>query len=150
MTVTINLAPALEQINLLLQRLDDLVPFYDAVGEFAVHQIQERLREGKTTPSGMPWAPWRPFTEEQRFLKGNTSQGLLWDTGALIESIRFDVDGNFDVTIGTDLDYGKTLQDGIPGKMEPRPFIGWETNDFALMEQAAIRYFTTGSPGRII
>ena len=150
MSATIDLSSAVNGINQILQRLNDLIPFYDEVGTFAVNQIREKLHDGKTTPSGTPWAPWRPFTEEQRFLKGNTSQGLLWDTGALIESIHFNVDGNFDVTIGTDLDYGKTLQDGIPGKQEPRPFIGWEVNDFALMERAAIRYFETGAVGGIV
>ena len=142
--MTVSLTGDLSVLQNFVNKAEDLVPFYDRVGEYAVLKTQERLRHTKISPDGSTWAPWAPFTLEGRMLKGNVGQGLLWDTGTLIHDICFEVDGNFEVSVGTYLDYGLQLQEGIAGTQEPRPWLGWDEEDKAAILGFATEYFVTG------
>ena len=142
--MTVSLSGDFSQMQEVFNRIEDLIPFYDRVGEYAVLKTRERLHLTKISPDGSHWAPWTLYTLDRRILKGNVGQGLLWDTGALLNDVRFEVDGNFGVSIGTYLEYGLTLQEGIPGTQEPRPWLGWDENDKAAIMGFATEYFITG------
>lgn len=147
MSVQINIEPVLLEIRGVIARLQDVVPFYDEVGNYALNKAHERIMSLKTTPDGAPWAPWRPFTETARMFKGNFSQGLLWDTGTLLNELHFYVDGNEEVVIGSSLDYAVTVQDGDGATQAPREFLGWSEYDCEVVALAAIRYFDEGFLG---
>jgi hypothetical protein len=147
MSFSIDFTSALAQIRGYIARMEDPVPFYDEVGHYVVGRLHEQIVHTKMSPAGDPWAPWKPFTEEQRFLRGNTHQGIMWDTGHLLNDIKFEVDGAFEVAIGSTLDYAVTLQEGVKGKQEPRPLFGWADDDYALILNAATLYFNEGAIG---
>ena len=75
---------------------------------------------------------------EQRSLKGNEAQGLLWDTGTLLHSIRHQTDAR-SVAIGTDVPYALELQIGR-SNMVARPFVGWESSGMEHAERLMVHY----------
>lgn len=93
------------------------------IGEEEVKLTQQRIRDSKTGPDGKPWQPWSISTLRQRQRAGNAHLGLLYRTGALLNSIKMKIE-NGALHIYTDKEYGKYLQFGTP-KMPARPFIGW-------------------------
>jgi len=147
MSVTFDSAATIAHVRAVIARMHDLVPLYDVVGAYAANKIRDRIQNTKKSPEGDPWAPWKPFTEVSRQYSGNMGQGLLWDTGDLLNSIRFDVDGNFGVEIGTDVHYAVDLHEGIAGKQEARPLVGWAREDYAVVLSAATSYFNSGITG---
>jgi phage gpG-like protein len=136
MTMTIDLGHALAVLNRLAAV--NLSPWMEMVGRQAQESIQHRIRESKLDPENAPWSPWMPSTEMHRRHKGNAGQGLLWDQGTLLNSIRFEHSGD-SVAIGTDVDYAKYLQDGT-GNMAARPFVGWSDGQIAELEFSAVRF----------
>lgn len=125
--LTVNLEEVVAELNVILSRIQDPVPFFDKVGDEQRTAIQRRLTATKTDPDGDAWKPWAPFTYNKRHLKGNVSLGILWDEGRLLDSIHSEVDGAFGVDIGTDIWYAPLQQDG-DGKIPSREFIGWEAD----------------------
>jgi len=88
-----------------------------------VERTRKRIERTKLDPDGVPWQPWALSTEEHRRRKGTLSRGLLYDTGALLNSITFEVtDDNF--AVGSGLEYAEYLQDGTIN-MEAREFLGF-------------------------
>ena len=142
--ITHNIDLALVELDVILKRTLDFVPFFDFAGEHALEAIRKRILDTKVSPDGEDWAPWKPLTETMRTWKGNAEQGLLFDTGDLLNSMRVEVDGSFSVAIGTDIPYAVDLQDGIPGKQEAREFVGWEADDVFVLGRTAITYLSTG------
>lgn len=103
------------------------------IGEEEVRITQERIRSSKTGPDGKAWAPWSIATLKQRQRRGDANKGLLYRTGALLQSIKFKVeDGK--LTVYSDAQYGKYLQFGTP-KMPARPFIGWGDRINSIVER---------------
>lgn len=127
--LTIDASEAIAALNAMAMRIADAEPVLAAIGYAEVEVIRARIEEGKKSPQGEEWAPWRPWTESERKKKGNTARGLLWDSGNLMDSIRSEVSAN-GVIIGTDIEYGPELQrgrgPGDPYPMEARPFVGWD------------------------
>jgi hypothetical protein len=121
MPATIDLAQALAGLNRLVAL--NMSPWLTEVGRHEVTQIQHRIRETKGSPDNVQWSPWRPRTYLHRLAAGNIEQGLLWDTGHLLHSIRFEATPDR-VEIGTDVSYAKELQEGREN-MRARPFVGW-------------------------
>ena len=142
--ITHDIDLAVTELDAILRRTLDFVPFLDFAGEYALAAIQKRIQQTKVTPDGDEWAPWRPLTADLRHYKGNESQGLLFDTGDLLNSMRIAVDGSFSVEIGTDIPYAVTLQEGIGSIQEAREFIGWEEDDIFVLGRAAVAYMSTG------
>jgi phage gpG-like protein len=136
MTMTINLSAALAGLNRLA--MVNMSPWMEMVGRQAQEAIQHRIRETKVDPESTPWSPWMPSTEAHRRHKGNAGQGLLWDEGTLLNSIRFAHSGN-DVAIGTDVSYAGYLQDGT-SHMAARPFLGWSDRDITALEFSAVQF----------
>lgn len=144
--MTIDISSAIAGLNLILARTETN-NFLSLVGSFEKNVIQTRIRETKIDPDEHAWAPWQPFTRHQREAKGNVPQGLLWDTGNLLNSIRFE-ESFGQVEIGTDVPYAHELQHGRDGSagqrpMVPREFIGWQQSDFPALEAMLVGHLET-------
>lgn len=93
------------------------------IGRDEVRATQDRIRSSKTDPTGRSWQPWAMATLKQRRREGTAGRGLLYRTGALLNSIMYRVDRGI-LTIYTDASHARYLQFGTP-KMPARPFLGW-------------------------
>src|ERR1017187_7737461 len=92
-----NFSDTFEELNAVIARMDDFVSVFDAVGAYVVTEIEQRIKYTKLSPDNEPWAAWSPMTQELRIKAGNEHQGILWDTGALLSDLSFQVDGNEEV-----------------------------------------------------
>lgn len=101
--------------------------FLEKMGQEHIKIVRKRIQTEKADPNGQKWEPWAPSTKLGRERAGTASRGLLWDTGNLLESFRYDVRGN-SVVIITDVPYAKYLNDGT-NKMPARNFIGFGGKD---------------------
>ncbi len=103
----------------------------DILNEFGKHEVERvKARFGsKSDPDGGKWTQWDRDTEEERQREGTSSTGLLFETGALYNSIQYQVSGN-KVTIGTNVEYAQYLQDGTVN-MPPREFLGFNDRSAA-------------------
>lgn len=132
---------AIEQMALIMARINDPIPFFDYVGATEKQRVRERIMHTKIDPDGAPWLPWAPFTAEHRDALGNSAQGIMWDSGTLLNSIEFSVDGTFGVDVGTDVWYAPKHQDGSPSDRIPaRPIFGWEENVIPQMAQMFVNF----------
>lgn len=145
MSLLLDISQAEAQLNAYLARVADPVPFFDYVGDHEKHLIQERIMHTKEDPEGRPWIPWAVYTAEKRHALGNPSQGIMWDTSVLLDSIKFEVDGAYGVDIGTDVWYAQKHQEG-EGKIPKREIFGWEDNMLPHYAQAFANYLETGRP----
>ena len=80
-------------IEQLIQDLQNPTPLLQRVGAYLKASIQNRITTTKTAPDGTPWAPWAFVTEMARERKGTAGYGLLYDSGALYNSIDYQVVG---------------------------------------------------------
>lgn len=126
---------AIPMLRGLLMKIESPTVLMEALGDMAVEEVKERIMETKESPTGVPWAPWHNRTERDRSKKGNTSQGLLWDTGALLNSIHYEVSG-YDLLIKADVPYAEDLQIGT-NLMAGRPFMGWDPRDYGKIRNIA-------------
>lgn len=136
--MTINVDQAIADLGRIVARMADMQPALAVIGQHQIYRIQTRITDEKHDPDDLPWSPWAAFTREQREKKGNVPQGLLWDTGTLLHSIRAQVDLN-SVAIGTDVPYAQELQAGR-GNMPARPFVGWDDNGLQFAEHFIVKY----------
>lgn len=143
MSAQIETGPALAILAKLLGRTLDPVPFFDYVGAIEVQNVRERIMHTKLDPDGSSWTPWTNYTAELREFKGNYDQGIMWDSGDLLNSVHFDVDGAFGVDIGSDIWYAALQQDGV-GKLPSRPIFGWEPSQILHFEQAFVTFLEEG------
>lgn len=139
--ITTNIPQVIELLREMAVRMAAPLPAFSAIGHAETAVIRTRIEEGKTTPEGQAWAPWRPWTADEREAKGNADQGLLWDTGTLLNSIRSHTEAK-GVSIGTDVPYADELQGGRGGRhpMVARPFIGWDQAGIERAERTMISY----------
>lgn len=142
MSLTVDFAAAVEGLSQIAARTANMTPFMTILGEYESDQAKVRIATLKTTPEFSPWAPWSLRTLYERMAKGNEELGLLYDTGALLESIHSvpRIDG---FEVGTGLDYGRELQEGRPG-MPPRPFLGWSPEEADMAEKLALLFIEKG------
>jgi phage gpG-like protein len=134
----IDFGSAMAELDALLARLMDPAPLLEAIGAATVEHARDNITSLKLDPEGEQWAPWMPRTAAARRRKGNASQGLLWDTGTLLDSIHADVAGDL-LTVGTPVSYAGYLQGGTE-KMVARPFLGWSEDALAFAETMAADY----------
>lgn len=139
MSLTLENAAAIAALNGILAKLADPIPYFVYVGAQEKHVIQERITHTKLDPENRPWAPWAEFTDIKRHLKGNTGQGIMWDTGELLNSIRYDIDGTFGLDIGTDVWYAQQHQEGRD-RLPIREILGWEVDLLPHYAQAFVNY----------
>jgi len=136
--ITLNADRAIADLGAILTRMAHLEPALSSIGARQVREVNARIKDTKLEPDDLPWAPWAPFTRKQREEKGNVPQGLLWDTGTLLHSIRAQTGLN-SVTIGTNVPYADELQYGRRD-MPPRPFLGWGASDIRGAEMLVIQH----------
>ncbi len=110
----------------------------EEVGKHNKAEIRQRIYSTKRDPEGGAWPPWRESTARKRNKKGNAEQGLLWDEGHLLNSIRSEIVG-WNVQTGSDVHYGRYLQYGTQ-YMEERPFIGWSPEDIVWVEGSLVAH----------
>jgi len=142
MGFTGNFQQAKAMLALLRARLAYPQPILNLIGQAAARRAEFEIRSGKHDPDGVAWAPWADGTSRSRQKKGNAEQGLLWDTGTLLGSMRVQV-GATDVLIGTEVEYGHWLQDGTQ-RMPARRFLGWGAEGEKEAEKAMIDYLQAG------
>ncbi len=135
-------AELLDTLETIDARLSNTQPLVRAIGLVERNKVLRRITETKTDPLGNSWAPWSERTARERSEKGNAWQGLLWDTGELLHSIKLVVDPD-SFELGSDLQKAKDLQEGLPN-MAAREYLGWNEDDFLDYEALAIRYFEGG------
>jgi phage gpG-like protein len=140
----IDFGSAMEDVDLMLARLADPSPLLEVIGQTEVAFVRARITSLKEDPAGGQWAPWSPWRAAERAAKGNASQGLLWDSGALLNSITAQVDGPVLQVGSTAGDYAKYLQEGwtsLAGNDAPaRPFLGWDADALAFYETLTVTY----------
>lgn len=98
--------------------------FLEEVGATFAGIAIDRIEKKKADANGVKWAPWAASTRKARKKEGSAGTGLLLRTGALRDSITYEVQGNKKVSVKTDLSYAQYLQNGT-NKMPARPFLGF-------------------------
>ncbi len=142
--IDVDVDTALAELGAIVARIRDPNALLMAIGERETELAQQRIEDIKADPFDVAWLPWADSTEHQRERKGNIALGLLYDTGALLESIHFEV-ASETVSIGSDADYAIYLQEGT-SKMPARPFLGWTPEGFELYEGWMVAFLQTGVP----
>lgn len=104
----------------------------EELGDYLVGSVLERIRDTKENPFGRDWQEWATGTRRQREKKGNAEQGLLWDSGDLLHSIRAEI-RPAQVAVGSPLDYAKWLQEGTED-MPSREFLGFSNADLEAID----------------
>ncbi len=132
---------AILRLGGILARMANMQPVMAEIGIDQRSEVQDRLIHGKEGPEHEHWDAWAPMTRAERQAKGNVPQGLLWDSGALIQSILSKPSGE-SVEIGTDIPYAADLQFGHPAPqpMSGRPFLGWSEEGQLRAEHMVVRY----------
>lgn len=118
--VNIDASTITEDINRALRVLinRDFSRLMRRIGQIVRSNTVERIGNQGPAPDGTPWAD------------NNRSNNILLDTGVLRSSIRFEVDSDFEVEIGTDIIYGATHQFGDPSRnIIARPYLGVSSQD---------------------
>lgn len=97
----------------------------ESIGAEVESQTRRRLEDKEGAPDGTPWAPWSERYAATRV----ENQSMLESSGALIDSIQWDVIGD-DVQVGTDRIYGAVHQFGFAKRKIPaRPYLGLSTDN---------------------
>jgi phage virion morphogenesis protein len=105
-----------------------LEPIYAEAAEYMKRSTVNRILRSKNGPNGERWKALEDVTVN---LKGNDT--ILFQEGALAESIRVDEVTNDGFVLGAHAKHASTMQDGfypttgmIKGKrIPPRPFMGF-------------------------
>lgn len=123
----------------LQERLADLTPVFQDIGESMLNRTRERFNS-QTAPDGTPWAPLSPG---YKVSKKKNADKILTLHGRLRGTLNYRA-GKNEVRIGTPLIYGATHQFGAPkgsfgttrrggpipwGDIPARPFLGLSPSD---------------------
>jgi phage virion morphogenesis protein len=116
----------------LQDKLTDLTPFFQDIGEALLNSTRERFRS-QTAPDGTPWAA---LTTGYQARKKKNQNLILTLNGYLHGTLNVRA-GPQEVRIGTPLIYGATHQFGRPEKNIPaRPFLGLSADDETMILDA--------------
>lgn len=121
LTVAHDLPKTQASLNQLQQKLGDLTPVLDTIGQQLEDSTVDRFAT-KIAPDGVSWANLMPSTIVQ---KGN--HNILVESGDLASSITHHANKS-SVTVGTPERYGVYHQFGT-ADMPARPFLGISSND---------------------
>lgn len=141
---SLDIGQALLALERMLTR--PMAPVLASIGAAEVVDVRARITSVKESPEGEPWAPWSPRRRREREAKGNTDQGLLWDTGRLLNSMQYQSTGPDGIDIGTDVPYALELQEGRawPSPMPARPFLGWNDQSLEAIAHTLAAYYLDG------
>lgn len=129
------------------KQLDDLIKslkqpnkLLEEIGQILQGSVQERIVKSKEDPEGKKWAPWSFATHRARIKDGDESKGLLYKSGKLRDSIKYEL-SDTRVIVGSDetAPYAEYLNDGT-NKMPARPFIGISKKDETAITKAIKGY----------
>jgi hypothetical protein len=136
--IAIDVDTALAELDAMLARMRSLAVPFAKIGGLQQARIRERIQRSKVDPDADIWDPWRPTTEEERVHKGNVNQGLLWDSGQLLEDVVFEAT-NDGLIVGDTAPYAVYLQEGTP-RMVAREMFGWTDDDLVEAEEIVALY----------
>lgn len=137
-----------------LGRITHLEDALKEVGEILVQSTQNRFGT-KIAPGGAAWAPNSPVTVA---IKGHGSQ-LRGKSGALGDTIHYQLDGTKAVEVGSNMIYAAVQQFGQPkgasgrtrrgapipwGDIPPRPFVGVSQEDEDRITEIMADYLLPG------
>ena len=127
-----------------IERLENPKPALEEIGKILQANTLARILFTKKGPDNKAWPAWAPSTAAARAKKGTAGHGLLYDSGNLANSIKFQVQGK-QVIVGSDgsAPYGVFLQEGTP-KMPARPFIGVSKEDQAEIHKVMVNFLRKG------
>lgn len=97
-------------LRVLLDRMDDLHPFFKGVGERMVSSSKDRFRN-ENAPDGSAWKPLRPATIKARQKRGRSAIKILRERGYLAGSINYHATGD-EATVGSAVEYAAIHQLG--------------------------------------
>jgi len=94
----------------------------EQIGEQQANSARKRIQETKREPAGKKWKPW---SERYRKTVKNPNHSLLLKTGALRDSITYEVNSPAEVVVGSSLEYAGAHLYGTDN-MPARPFLDTE------------------------
>jgi phage virion morphogenesis protein len=121
-----------EDLETLLDKLKNPKPALQEIGRMLVASTRERIKDTKRSPENRPWAAWSNGTRLARTKRGTAARGLLYESGALLNSIQYQISGKT-VIVGSNSPYASFLQDGTD-RMPARPFVGISQDDNSRIE----------------
>jgi phage gpG-like protein len=104
-------------LDVLVDRFDDLTPLMEAIGQYGVTSTKDRFNTN-IDPSGDPWAP-----SERSELTGGKIQV---ERGHLRDSMSYNVLGETGVEWGSNLIYAAQRQFGGSIRAVNAPFLRWQ------------------------
>ncbi|KQI69391.1 hypothetical protein AN189_02910 [Loktanella sp. 3ANDIMAR09] len=133
-TVTIDDADLVEQMQRKLDRLDNLRPLHAQIGEHMLNSIEDRF-DSETAPDGAAWTPLAPATTRARLARnGNAPLTILRERGRLAGSFNYTASPT-EVRIGTNVTYaaihhfGGAAGRGRKVTIPARPILGLSDTD---------------------
>ncbi len=149
--ITIDMEAALATLNAILARSRDLEPVLSVIGAIEAAKAEDRIQNSKEDPEGEAWIPWRPSTRKQRMRDGTAGYGLLYITGGIARSQRFEAEDQV-LSIGSSNKLALFHQFGTRGPGVgpsgyhdvPRPFLGWEDEDLPNYARMIADYIKDG------
>ena len=149
--ISIDMEDALATLNAILARSRDLEPVLSVIGAIEAAKAEDRIQNSKEDPEGDAWIPWRPSTRKQRMRDGTAGYGLLYITGGIARSQRFEAEDQV-LSIGSSNKLALFHQFGTRGPGVgpsgyhdvPRPFLGWEDEDLPNYARMIAEYIEEG------
>ena len=149
--ISIDMEDALVTLNAILARARDLEPILSVIGAIEAAKAHDRIQNTKEDPEGDAWIPWRPSTRKQRMRDGTAGYGLLYITGGIARSQRFEASDQV-LMIGSSNKLALFHQFGTRGPGVgpsgyhdvPRPFLGWEDEDLPNYARMIADYIEAG------
>lgn len=110
--IIFNGTPIVEALRSAQERLADMTPVHQDIGEYMIEATKGRFRAG-IAPDGSSWAPKRPATIERyrRLGDGNLTKPLVGPSRRLSNEIVMSADRSA-VEIGSNLEYSGVMQEG--------------------------------------
>ena len=152
--VEVDDAQARRILDELKTRLGDLRPVLEAVGQVIQSGTQQRFVD-QQAPDGTPWAALSPVTIAMRRMRGVGGVEILRDTGRLMNSISYVVQGD-SVKVFTNVLYAPTHQTGAKkgsfgqgapwGDIPARPFLGTSESDMTAILEVLQGYLQANEP----
>jgi phage virion morphogenesis protein len=153
-SVEVDDAEARRILNELKTRMGDIRPVLEAVGQIIQSGTQQRFIDQKA-PDGTPWAPLSQVTIDRRRMRGIGGVEILRDTGRLMNSISYAVEGD-SVRVFTNVVYAPTHQKGAKkgaygprtpwGDIPARPFLGVNNRDMDAVLEVLQGYLQANEP----
>jgi phage virion morphogenesis protein len=122
----------------LIDRLKNPAPLLAEIGRILSDSTKDRIKNTKTDPNGAQWAPWALGTLIGRTRRGTAGTGLLYESGALYNSIETQINPT-SVLVGSSSPYARFLQSGTP-HMPARAFLGISTQDQGRIDVVLKKY----------